>query len=564
MDKWSEYKEGNKSNFFKAVADKFGDRFDLSMVDYVNNKTKIDIGCPIHGTFSIIPQSFVRSDYGCPRCGSENGGVKRGANQSKGKERFLKDANGVHDSRYDYSKVEYVSSRKKVCIVCPEHGEFWQTPKNHLNGYGCPKCGRSSTKRKLLKSKEMFVDESVKTHGDKYDYSEAEYNGAHSKICIICPEHGKFWQEPNNHVRGHGCPRCDNKLKTTNSFIQEAKLVHGERYDYSNVEYVDATTKVRITCPIHGEFAQAPFNHLQRHGCPKCVSPTSIWENEVADHIKSLGLEVERSNRDILKGREVDIYIPSKNIGIECDGLRWHSDFGGKGSEYHIAKTQQCSDENVRLIHIFEDEWAFKNEIWKSMLRNILTGSPDRIPARKCRIMEVSPKTSRDFLNENHVQGYANASHNYGLYFNGELVSLMTFGRRRINLGGKNTDGMFELVRFCNKLNTSVIGGASRLLATFIKEHDPKEIISYSDIRWSDGNMYRKLGFFHDHDSRPNYYYVEGMHRHNRFRFRKSILVKEGYDKNKTEQEIMKDRRFGRIYDCGCSVWKWRKATIYS
>ena len=135
----------------------------------------------------------------------------------------------------------------------------------------------------------------------------------------------------------------------------------------------------------------------------------------------------------------------------------------------------------------------------------------------------------------------------------------MTFGVPRINMRGKKEDGCYELVRFCNKLDINVIGGASKLFKHFIEVNNPNEIVSYSDKRWSLGNLYYVLGFVHDHDSRPNYFYVNNMERLNRFGFRKSVLVNEGYDKGKTEHEIMIERGIYRIYDCGTMVWKWIK-----
>ena len=171
----------------------------------------------------------------------------------------------------------------------------------------------------------------------------------------------------------------------------------------------------------------------------------------------------------------------------------------------------------------------------------------------------MSSKDAREFLDKNHIQGYANSNENYGLFYNNELVSLMTFGKPRINLGGKKGDGNYELVRFCNKINTNVIGGASKLFKHFIKEYNPNEVVSYSDKRWSIGNLYEVLGFKHSHDSKPNYFYVDNFVRMNRFGFRKSMLVNEGFSKDKSEHEIMLERGIYRIYDCGTMVFKWLK-----
>ena len=211
-------------------------------------------------------------------------------------------------------------------------------------------------------------------------------------------------------------------------------------------------------------------------------------------------------------------------------------------------------DKGIQLVHIFEDEWIYKKDIVKSRILNLL-GKSDRIYARKCEIRNVSPSTARSFLDDNHIQGFCSSAYRYGLYYNGELVSLMTFGNKRKNLGSKSINGHYELLRFCNKLNTTVIGGASRLFKHFIKEVKPIEIVSYADRRWSNGNLYEKLGFTLTHKSQPSYFYVINDKRENRFKYRKDALVKEGYDKDKTEHQIMLERGIYRIYDCGCLVY---------
>lgn len=210
------------------------------------------------------------------------------------------------------------------------------------------------------------------------------------------------------------------------------------------------------------------------------------------------------------------------------------------------------------LLPIFEDEWKYKSDIWKSMLRNMFGLTENKIFARKCIIKKVSSSDARIFLENNHIQGFSNGVYAYGLYYNDELVSLMTFGKQRINLGGKKDENSFELVRFCNKLNTNVIGGASKLFKSFLKDFNPNEIISYSDKRWSTGKLYDMLGFKHIHDSRPNYFYVVNDKRENRFKYRKDRLIAEGYDKDKTEHDIMLERGIFRIYDCGCRAHLWK------
>ena len=192
------------------------------------------------------------------------------------------------------------------------------------------------------------------------------------------------------------------------------------------------------------------------------------------------------------------------------------------------------------------------------MIANLLGKTETKIYARKCEIRTVETNECTDFLNKNHIQGWCPSQIKLGLYCDNELVSLMTFGKSRHFIG----DGkmQYELLRFCNKINTQVIGGASKLFKYFIETYNPNSVLSYSDRRWSKGNLYNKLGFTFSHFSKPNYYYVIGNVRKNRFNFRKSILVKK-YDcpEDLSESEFCKKQKWHRIYDCGTAVYKWFK-----
>lgn len=192
---------------------------------------------------------------------------------------FIEKAIKKHGNKYDYSNAEYVNATTKVCITCPVHGEFWMQPNNHLSGQGCPKCGKLSRIKKRAKSAEQFIEEAKNVHGNRYDYSKVDYINDKTKVCIICPEHGEFWQTPSKHLSGNGCPKCaGNITKTTEQFIEEAKSVHGDRYDYSKVEYKGANKKVCIICPKHGKFWIRPIAHLRGSGCPKCVGKNKTTE----------------------------------------------------------------------------------------------------------------------------------------------------------------------------------------------------------------------------------------------------------------------------------------------
>ena len=187
------------------------------------------------------------------------------------KEIFINQSNKIHHNKYDYNKVEYVNKRTKVCIICPEHGEFWQLAGSHLQGHGCPKCGRIEAIKQITLTHKEFIEKSRQIHGDKYDYSKVEYINNSTKVCIICPEHGEFWQTPNDHLSKHGCPECVGlKKSNTQKFIEKAKKIYNDKYEYSKVNYINNHTKVCIICPEHGEFWKTPNTHLNGQGCAKC------------------------------------------------------------------------------------------------------------------------------------------------------------------------------------------------------------------------------------------------------------------------------------------------------
>ena len=550
-----------------------GDKYDLSKVEYRGMREYVTATCPIHGDFTLTAYDFANK-RGCGKCGIENRAKQSGQTKSGKKtkrenlttERFISEAKKIFGDCYDYSVTDLKQKDEKgrIRIICPKHGEFLQNPYSHLHGHGCSKCGREQTAKTQSMTTEQFIEKANRIHDFKYDYSETVYSGSLNDVEIICPKHGKFTQTACVHLAGHGCKKCadefnsSNLLSSTDEFIEKAKKIHGEDNDYSLVEYRGAKEPVIIICKNGHRYPQMPNKHLSGHSCPFCTNNVSHKETELAEYIKSLGLEIKISQRNVLEdSKELDILIPSKNVAVEFDGLYWHSEVKKQDKRYHLNKTIECEKNGIRLIHVFEDEWDFKKDIVKSRLRCILNSDVKRIYARNCEIRKVDSETSRNFLDENHIQGGINSSVRYGLYHKGELVSVMAFCKQRKNLGHKPKNGEYELLRFCNKLNTTVVGGASKLFKHFIEEYNPDTVISYSDRRWNTGNVYKKMGFKFSHYSQPNYFYIISQQRYNRFGFRKDVLVKHGFDPNKSEHQIMLDRGIYRIYDCGTSVYKW-------
>lgn len=425
---------------------------------------------------------------------------------------------------------------------------------NVKNSYGVDNImmDNDTVNRILSKNKKDFIERANKKFKNKYDYSEIDYRGMNEKIKINCPDHGPFWVTPRGHLySSKGCKTCNNVVINSENFVNRSEEVHHKKYDYSFSEYKNYGSKVKIICPEHGEFYQTPKNHIKGNGCYKCSLRETENEKEVKDYIKTIyGGNIIENDRGLLNGKELDILIPDKNVAIEFNGLYWHSEIF-KNKNYHIDKTNECNKKGVTLIHIFEDEWENKKDIVKSMIKHKIGATSRKIYGRDCKIQEINTKEAKDFLENNHIQGYVGSYIKLGLFYYGELVSVMTLGKLRKPMNMENAYGCYEMLRFSNKRHTSVMGSANKLFKYFINNYSPYKVVSYADVRYSEGGLYQKLGFRYCHLSAPNYFYIKNKSRNHRFNFRKDKLVSEGYDPTKTEHEIMMERGIYRIYDCG-------------
>ncbi len=377
------------------------------------------------------------------------------------------------------------------------------------------------------------------------------YSGVCSKSCgTINKENIKRIKDRNNNYKNY------------KNDIEEKKIfkVLTNKEEYVNTGYFNIKHN-----KCGNIFRLNYISNRKNFSCPKCFTKSN-FEEEVCFFIHSLNIETINNTKPIKdftqsgnKGNlEIDILIPSYNLGIECDGIYYHTELSGsKDRNYHLWKTEQAKEQlGIDLIHIFDSEWNNKQDIIKSIIKNKLGKTPNKIYARKCIIKEVKRKEKNDFLNNNHLQGKDNSSIRLGLYYDNKLVSLMTFGSRRIT--GKTS---FELIRFCNLINTNVIGSASRLFKHFLNNFwKNQEIITYADKRFSIGKLYYKLGFKYSHESLPNYWYtknyIELEHRANYMKH-KLKNKSENFDVNLTEWENMQQNGYDRIWDCGNFIFKY-------
>ena len=320
-------------------------------------------------------------------------------------------------------------------------------------------------------------------------------------------------------------------------------------------DYVNAFHKTKFKCLTCGYVYIVDWNTIQQgYLCPKCYprnDGTSRQEKEIYDFLKNLSedLDIILNDNKTISPKQLDIYIPSKKIAIEFDGLYWHSEIHGKNRRYHLEKTNNCLKKGIQLIHIFEDEWIFQKEIVKARLKQILGFSDGkRTHARKCIVREINSPEKNKFLEKYHIQGKDISTIKLGAFYENELVAVMTFSKGNRSKGSKPIVGVWELNRFCTNYKYHIPGIASKLLTYFKRNYEWKEIFSYADRRWSVGNVYEKLGFQFITITKPNYWYLDkNFKRIHRFGLRK----RQHEPKNITEWELRRKEGYDRIWDCG-------------
>lgn len=544
-------------DFIEKARKVHGDKYDYSCTEYKGARYNVDIKCKIHGVFTQMATNHL-GGKGCKECSR----IKVVKDQTSNTEEFIKKAKNIHGDKYDYSLVDYKNNRTHVEIICKEHGKFLQTPSGHLGGKGCKECGKEKSKEdtrsRIMLSKDEFIKRANNIHKNLYDYSKIEYVDTRTKIKIVCKKHGSFLQTPQKHMMGRGCPTCgrertiEHNFSNTQDFIKKTKLLHGDLFSYEKVDYKGADIKIEIICKKHGSFFQSPHNHLKGSGCPRCGVSASKFEIEIVNFIKTFySGEIITNSKDIIPPMELDIYVPSLNLAIEFNGGYWHNE-KFKPKDYHLLKYNLCIDKNIRLISIWEWEIVKDKEKIKNFIKNIIV-EKKKFQARKLKIKEVSVLKQREFLESNHLQGYIPCTLGLGLYTkDNELLQIMTL---RIK---DKKNKIFEIGRLATKVGYSVIGGAERLFKHLISFVDYEEIISYNNMDKFTGEVYERLGLTFENITIP-YGWVRNNVYLPRYQTQKSKLIRQGYNKNKSESEIMRDKGFSKIYLTGVSKFVLKK-----
>ena len=481
-------------NFIKKGNEIHSNKYDYCKVNYTNSYNKVCIICPKHGEFLQTPHDHLKGS-GCPMCAK----IKIGDKRKISTEDFIKKSKIIHGDKYDYSKVEYIDNKSKVCIICPKHGEFWQVPNYHLQGCGCTKCGNEKISNLKKHNMENVVKNFNKIHDNKYDYSKVYYIGNSEKVCIICPKHGEFWQTPHDHLEGHGCPKCGIKL--------------------------------------------------------------SVAENEIYEFCKKLYPSSEQSNRTIIYPYELDIYIPEINAAIEYNGLLWHSDKYKTNKNYHLNKLNACKEKGIKLLQIFEDEYVNNRDIVYEKIKHILKKCDNlpKIMGRKCEVKVINKTLAKEFLTKYHIQGYVASTIYLGCYHNNELMGVMTFKQEE----NKRHWELTRFASNYNYICQGIGGKLFNYFIRNYDCNEIKSFADRRWTIDEDNNIYLQLGFKFDSYTPSEYRYFkasDGIIRQHKFAFRKQKLNKKyGLPLTMTEREMTDKLGYTRIYDCGLIKYVWKK-----
>lgn len=492
---------------------------------------------------------------------------------------YLKD-HASHIDTFLEQLYYVVYNESNIC----QHGSV--KPLKTFAGYSfCGKtgkcqCARESVGISVSKTKQQYTTEEKEQINKKREETTLKKYGVtnNGQTSVALANHLTFYNDEKKVSRvtsqirrtklaNHGDENFNNREKAEETCIKK----HGVRNTWSlrddkqnpNLEilkdkeqlkklYTEASVEeISEKLNVH---LQTVYRYLRETGVKEPYKST--FEQEIGNFLRTLGITDIVSNKRTIIGKELDIFIPAYNLAIEYNGVYWHHDrIDHITRDYHRNKFLECEKKGIELFTIFSDSWDSKKAIWKNKIISKLGLVENKIYARNTHIVELKSSETRQILDDNHVQGYCNAQYCYGLMYDNKLVAVMTFSNKRAGIGKDRGTGSYELVRYVT--STTVPGGASKLLKHFIRVHEPKLIISYSDNRYSVGNLYKTLGFELEKSNPAGYGYYDPQEKkmYHRYKFAKFELVKQGFDPSKTEFQIMDELGYMRIWNCGTKTW---------
>lgn len=526
----------------------------LKLFDFIENRFK-DTKNPSEVFYRL--KNHIEENPKCPICGNNL--------------EFIRFSRGYRDYCSKKCRIEGTKSS-----ISKSHLEYSKEKKENVEKKKKETCLKKYGKEFVAQVEEFKQKEKetcLKKYGVEYSF-QSDNNKEKSKKTLI-EHYGVTTPMKSDSIKNKVKKTCQEKYRsdlywTCEDFYRKSnetkrKNLHEKWLDLGyDVDFLGTgEVLVHNVCEKHKEI-KIPLGLFHNRVvnkqiiCPTCnpvyKSYESSYEIELFEFIKSLGIEVEQHNRKILQGRELDLFIPRFNFAIEVNSVYWHSSLF-KSKDYHLNKLKLCQEKGIQLLQFWENDLQNKKEIVKDIISSKL-GLNKRIFARKCQIKEIDSKTSKEFLDQNHLQGNVNASIRLGLFYKDELVEVMTFGKLRKALGSKSEENCYELYRLCTKNGLSVVGGASKLFKHFLKEYKPKEVISYCHNDISNGSVYKKLEFEDSNNLTLGYFYVDPRGNiYNRFTLRKS-KVDDG--SGRTADEILTSKEIFKCYNSGVKKFVYK------
>lgn len=478
--------------FLKRCHAIFGDAYTYDAVTFETVSDVVTVTCKKHGDFSRAV-SHLLEGRGCPQCARERVVAKPRKTPSYDVvERFV----SVHGDRYDYSLVNFVAYDVPVDVICRKHGVFPILPINHWKGAHCRKCARETAGEKNRLGDSEWLEKFRAVHGDRYDYPSVQRIHSEKRIDVVCKEHGVFSVLVRNHYYGkHGCPDCsDYGPDSQQSVLRKFLRIHGDRYDYSEVDYRGTKDKVTIICKSHGRFLQAPDSHIQGAGCPKCgiesrlalpSRSVSKAELEIQQYVNSLGFDTEHGYLPQSDSKwTFDVILPDQKLAIEYNGVYWHSyPRAHRGQHYHKRKNAEAN--GYRLITIWEDNWQQNRARMESLIRRALRPAEVKLGARETLVAKVPLEQAKEFHEAYHVQGFGlkRAAHHYALFDQADMVAVASF------------DSVGTLHRYTVMDGVSIAGGLKKLIKAYRGHFGDLPIVTFCDRDHFTGCLYRASGF---------------------------------------------------------------------
>lgn len=534
---------------------------------------RLRVRCREHDLeYLIFPGNLRRGQRGCPVCADAGRSASRADDSARAISEAFSAATKAHEGKYDYSRAAPRRVSDEVEIGCPDHGWFRQTLISHSRGHGCSECandnrGKAKTAG-VWGARQGQIALFCEAAGLRVLDDLTTPRKWLDQIQVACAHHGEFTSTVRSLMQGKGCWKCFTEFRagqkrnqvSAETFVARAVAIHEGKYDYSRFVYVDAKTKGEIICKKHNKvFLADPGNHIQGKGCPKCGVQLSKGEEEIAAFLRQHTTVIQRDQK-IIAPLELDIYMPDHGFAVEFHGLFWHTEnkIGGR----HRDKWKDCTDRGIELWQVFEDEWRDSaDKVRARLLARIGVGA--KFAARRCEVVALTRDEATRFLDAKHLQGGKAGSVNLGLKFEGVLVAVATFGQLRT--GAMVAGEGWEVLRYASQ--GAVVGGFGKLFAEFLRRTAATEVVSFCDLRWGNGRVYKATGFVLEKVTPPDYWwlpYRSGKHRIPRYQTQKHKLkthptLKHYYREDSSESEICAAAGWEKILGVGHQRWVWTR-----